>query len=168
VTLFPRVLVVCLAGLLTWSAAATQVARQVRLPAGAVVEGAVVTQPFGCTTLALEPFDPLCPGQHVHTGVDLSAPAGTPVMSATAGTARVGFDPRGPGLYVVIVFDEHVRILYCHLSAAGVATGEMVTAGEAIGRVGATGLATGPHLHLEVQLDGRSVDPVEWLAAAAP
>jgi murein DD-endopeptidase MepM/ murein hydrolase activator NlpD len=162
-----RASVILVAALFAWSAAATQVARQVRLPAAAVVSRAIITQPFGCTTLALEPFDPLCPSQHVHTGVDLSAPVGTPVIAATAGIARVGYDARGPGLYVVIDFDEHVRVLYCHLLAASVVTGERVSAGQTIGQVGASGLATGPHLHLEIQVDGRSVDPIHWLASTS-
>jgi murein DD-endopeptidase MepM/ murein hydrolase activator NlpD len=130
-----------------------------------IVPGAVVTQAFGCTLLDLEPFDPMCPSHHKHTGIDLGAPTGTPVLAATAGTAHVGYDPRGAGLYVVVTFDRHVRMLYCHLSAALVANGERVGAGFVIGQVGATGLATGPHLHFEIQVDRRAVDPIAWLTS---
>jgi murein DD-endopeptidase MepM/ murein hydrolase activator NlpD len=122
-----------------------------------------MTQPFGCTKLQLEPFDPYCPSRHFHTGVDLGAPRGTPVHAAAGGTATVGFDPGGAGLYVAVALDSHVRVLYCHLSAALVADSAQVVVGEVIGQVGATGLATGPHLHFEVQVDGRAVDPVAWL-----
>ena len=138
-----------------------------RLPATSVVPGAVMTQPFGCTALTLEPFDPLCPTRHVHTGVDLAAPAGTSVRAATGGIAHVGYDNAGAGLYVAVNAGGGVRILYCHLFTAAVRTGQAVSAGDEIGTVGSSGLATGPHLHLEVQLDGRSVDPVRWLLGNA-
>ena len=152
----------------SWAFGAAQVMQhQTRLPATSVVPGAVITQPFGCTQLTLEPFDPLCPSKHVHTGLDLAAPAGTAVRAATAGMAHVGYDGAGAGLYVAVDAGGGVRILYCHLFTTSVRTGQSVAAGEAIGTVGSSGLATGPHLHLEVQLDGRSVDPVRWLAGDA-
>lgn len=163
---FLRVLGIGLACALLWTAAASRVVDHTRLPPSEVVVGAAVAQPFGCTTLELEPFDPFCPARHVHTGIDLAAPAGTAVHAATAGFARVGYDERGAGLFVAIAFDDHVRILYCHLRRAIVASGRQVSAGEVIGEVGATGLATGPHVHLEIQVDGRSVDPAIWLASA--
>jgi len=144
---------------------ATQVPSHVRLPMATVVVGATVTQPFGCTWLELEPFDPACPSHHIHTGVDLAAGAGSEVRSATAGEARTGFDPDGAGNYVAVLVDAHVRVLYCHLSRFAVQSGDPVTAGELIGFVGATGLATGPHVHLEVDVDGRPVDPEAFLGS---
>ncbi|HEV2217577.1 MAG TPA: M23 family metallopeptidase [Candidatus Dormibacteraeota bacterium] len=150
---------------LAWMFAASQLVDQARLPLDAIVEGAVLTQPFGCTTLELEPFDPLCPSRHVHTGVDLAAPAGTLVHSATSGVARVGYDAAGAGLYVAVSVGGDVRILYCHLFSTAVNSGEQVVAGQVIGTIGSSGLATGPHLHFEVQVDGRPVDPALWLAA---
>jgi murein DD-endopeptidase MepM/ murein hydrolase activator NlpD len=148
-----------------WLIVAGSVASQIRLPVEAVVVGATVSQPFGCTQLELEPFDPFCPSRHVHTGIDLAAPIGTEVHSATAGTAHVGFDPNGAGNFVVVVFDAHTRIYYCHLSQFRVRSGESVKPDRVIGLVGATGLATGPHVHFEVQVDGTSVDPAAWLAS---
>lgn len=160
-----RLVAVSCVGAVVFAAAASRVPGQLRLPLAAVVPGAVVSQPFGCTALELEPFDPFCPTRHVHTGVDLSSPAGTPVYSATAGVARVGFDAAGAGLFVAVAYDLHVRILYCHLQRGVVWTGEVVAPGDLLGDVGASGLATGPHLHFEVQVDGRSVDPGRWLGA---
>jgi murein DD-endopeptidase MepM/ murein hydrolase activator NlpD len=165
VTGFIRVPALALAAVFIWMVAASQMPRDVRLPLGGVVEGAVVTQRFGCTSFELEPFDPFCPGHHIHTGIDLAAPTGTPVSSATAGTARTGFDPTAAGMYVEVFVDSHVRILYCHLSAILVRSGESVSPGQVIGLVGSTGRATGPHVHFEVQVDGRSVDPAAWLAS---
>jgi murein DD-endopeptidase MepM/ murein hydrolase activator NlpD len=148
-----------------WLVVAAQLPSHVRQPLAGIVVGAVVTQPFGCTTFELEPYDPFCPGRHVHTGVDLAASMGTPVHSATAGTAHVGFDPNGAGNYVVVTVDAHVRVFYCHLSAIGVVNGQVVTAGQVIGALGQSGKATGPHLHFEVQVDATSVDPLAWLAS---
>ena len=163
---FVRVVAGGLSGLVVWSAAASRVAEQVRRPLDTVVPGAVVTQPFGCTTVELEPFDPFCPSRHVHTGVDLAAPAGSPVYAATAGRVRVAYDPSAAGLYVSVSYDDRVRLLYCHLLQARVVSGAGVAAGDLIGLVGSTGLSTGPHVHFEVQVDGRSVDPAAWLGSS--
>jgi len=165
VTALVRVPALALTAVFVWMVAASQMPNHVRLPLDSVVEGAVVSQKFGCTSVELEPFDPFCPGRHIHTGIDLAAPLGTPVSSATAGTARTGFDPGGAGLFVEVIVDSHVRILYCHLSAFRVGNGELLSPGQVVGLVGATGRATGPHVHLEVQVDGRSVDPASWLAS---
>ncbi len=149
---------------MVWVVAAAQLPKHEKLPLGGVVVGAVISQPFGCTALELEPFDPFCPGRHIHTGIDLAAPTGTEVRSATAGIAHIGLDSNGAGNYVMVEADAHTRIFYCHLSAFRVRSGESVTPGQLIGLVGATGLATGPHVHLEVQVDGSAVDPARWLA----
>ncbi|TMC12380.1 MAG: M23 family metallopeptidase [Chloroflexi bacterium] len=131
--------------------------------AGEVVPGAVVSQPFGCTTLELEPPDPACPSGHFHSGLDLAAPTGTPVL-APAGGVVVGAGEAGScGIHVLLDHGGGVATLYCHLAQALVGPGQPVFAGEQLGRVGATGLATGPHLHFEVHLEGRPVDPAAWL-----
>ena len=149
---------------LLWSVSGSQLPSHARLPLSGVVPRGVISLPFGCTSFELEPYDPFCPERHVHTGVDLAAATGTPVYSATPGTARVGFDPNGAGRFVVVSVDGHARVFYCHLSTIAIANGALVRAGEVVGAIGQTGLATGPHLHLEVQVDGRSVDPAAWLA----
>ena len=95
---------------LLWSVAGSQVPSHARLPLSSVVRGAVISLPFGCTSFVLEPYDPFCPGRHIHTGIDLAAATGTAVYSATAGTARVGFDPNGAGRYVVVTVDAHARV----------------------------------------------------------
>jgi murein DD-endopeptidase MepM/ murein hydrolase activator NlpD len=144
---------------------ATQVPAHVRLPVSSIVLGAVVSQPFGCTPLELEPFDPSCPSHHVHTGIDLATRSGTPVHSATSGVVITGFDPTGAGDFVAVIVDARVRILYCHLSGFAVRAGDSVTPGEVIGYVGATGLATGPHVHLQVDVAGVPVDPARFLGS---
>ncbi|HEY8811923.1 MAG TPA: M23 family metallopeptidase [Candidatus Dormibacteraeota bacterium] len=130
-----------------------------------MVPGAVVTQRFGCTSFELEPVQPACPGGHFHSGIDLAAPAGTPVLAPRGGVARVG--EGGPcGIHVVIRHGGGIETLYCHLSEAAVADGQRVAAGQRIGSIGASGLTTGPHLHFEVHSDGRPVDPATWLLTA--
>ena len=130
-----------------------------------IVAGAVQTQPFGCTSLELEPVQPACPGGHFHSGIDLAAPAGTPVLAPGAGVARVG--EGGPcGIHVVIRHGGGIETLYCHLLQAAVADGQQVGAWQLIGNVGSSGLSTGPHLHFEVHSDGRPVDPATWLPKA--
>jgi murein DD-endopeptidase MepM/ murein hydrolase activator NlpD len=160
-----RVAAIGVAAALVWTVAASRVSSHERLPLAAIVPGAVETLPFGCTSFPLEPFDPLCPGLHIHTGVDLGAAEGTAVHAASAGSAFAGFDAGRCGIYVVVVVDQQVRLLYCHLSRVHVAAGDSVTPGEVIGEVGSTGLATGAHLHFEVQVEGRAVDPATWLSS---
>ena len=166
-TLLMRAGVAACALVVAWTLAASGLVDQTRLPLGQVVAGAVITQPFGCTTLTLEPSDPFCPGRHVHTGVDLAAPYGSPVRAATAGTAHLGYDATGAGLFVAVTFGGRVRVLYCHLFTTAVSQGEPVAPGQIIGTVGSSGRATGPHLHFEVEVDGRAVDPGEWLASGS-
>jgi murein DD-endopeptidase MepM/ murein hydrolase activator NlpD len=159
-----RVAGICGAAAMVWVACGSQAPSHDKLALQAIVPGAVTTQPFGCSNLVLEPFDPYCPSRHIHTGVDLAAPKGTTVRAAAGGTAGVGFDPAGAGLFVSVI-DGHVRVLYCHLSAALVSPGDRVVTGQLVGRVGSTGLSTGAHLHFEVQVDGRAIDPVSWLSS---
>jgi murein DD-endopeptidase MepM/ murein hydrolase activator NlpD len=129
-----------------------------------VVPGAVITQPFGCTSLALEPPAANCPGGHFHSGVDLAAPAGTTAYAPTAGVAWPGADP-GCGVYVQLNLGGGWSALYCHLQAALVAPGERLDPGAALGLVGSTGNSTGPHVHFEVRHLGIPIDPLAWLAA---
>lgn len=99
-------------------------------------------------------------GNRFHAGIDLPAPAGTPVVAAAPG--RVTYAGRlagGWGRLVVLAHTHGVRTLYAHLSNVAVHVGERVPAGSFLGKVGATGDATGPHLHFEVRLRGAAVDP---------
>jgi murein DD-endopeptidase MepM/ murein hydrolase activator NlpD len=98
-----------------------------------------------------------------HHGIDLAAKKGTPIYAVAAGTVTVGNDAHY-GNFIAIDHDRHWRSLYAHLDAAGVHTGQIVAAGQAIGKVGQTGMATGPHLHVEVWHDGHLVDPQTMLA----
>ncbi len=102
-----------------------------------------------------------------HTGVDLAAPVGRPVLAAAGGRVTyAGWD--GPyGQRIEITHLNGTKTWYAHLSAITVVDGESIAAGGAIGLIGSTGNVTGPHLHYEVRpLPGRQpVDPVPWMAA---
>ena len=98
-----------------------------------------------------------------HGGIDLGARRGTPVHAAADGIASVSEDAR-LGKAVRIDHGGGIETLYAHLDRVTLTTGMAVTAGQAIGSVGATGLATGPHLHFQVSHNGRLQDPQQWLA----
>jgi peptidoglycan hydrolase-like protein with peptidoglycan-binding domain len=103
-------------------------------------------------------------GNRFHPGLDLPAPYGARVRAARAGrVVRAGWDSGGYGYLIVIQHRRHVRTFYAHLSHIGAHRGERVVAGERIGRVGASGEATGPHLHFEVRRRGAAVNPLPAL-----
>ena len=101
---------------------------------------------------------------NLHTGLDLEASTGAPVVAIGKGAITSAGWAGSYGYRVVETLSDGTELWYCHLSAIGVGAGE-VTAGQPIGRVGATGNVSGPHLHLEVRPGGgEPVDPAGWLA----
>lgn len=99
-----------------------------------------------------------------HHGMDLTDPAGTPVRPITDGTiVYAGSTIFGYGKHVVIKHDDIIQSLYAHLSKVNVKTGQTVSQDTEIGSVGATGWATGNHLHLEIFIHGVTTNPLEVL-----
>jgi murein DD-endopeptidase MepM/ murein hydrolase activator NlpD len=130
------------------------------------VQGATLTQPFGCTTLTIEPWSSQCPTHHFHSGIDLAAPLDTPIAAATGGSVMLRRERGGYGLYIVVIRDPQLSTLYGHLDWPLVQTGDVVAAGQTIALMGSTGNSTGPHLHFEVRIAGVPVDPLPLLAPA--
>jgi murein DD-endopeptidase MepM/ murein hydrolase activator NlpD len=125
------------------------------LPAGSFTP----TSPFGWRT------DPILHDWSLHTGEDLAAPLGTPVYAVAAGRVVAAGPNDGYGNQVVIDHGGGVASAYNHLSVIAVPVGAQMRAGQLVGQVGSTGMSTGAHLHFEIRLDGRPVDPVPFMRA---
>ncbi|PZO36771.1 MAG: metalloendopeptidase [Pseudanabaena frigida] len=108
---------------------------------------------------------PITGERKLHKGVDFAAPTGTPIFAAADGVVTYsGWTDDGYGNVVELRHDNGVLTLYAHTNKVYVSKGQVVNKGQAIAEVGTTGRSTGPHLHFEVQPDGRTaVDPMDYL-----
>lgn len=119
---------------------------------------APASSPFGVRT------DPIRGhGRQIHPGIDLLAKLGTPVKAAGDGVVIGAGWMQGYGYAVLIDHGGGLTSLYGHLSRINVKKGSVIVAGVIIGKVGATGWATGPHLHFEVRRHGHPVSPLAQL-----
>jgi murein DD-endopeptidase MepM/ murein hydrolase activator NlpD len=108
--------------------------------------------------------DPFERGAAFHPGIDLSGAYGTPVYATADGTvSRAGWNNGGYGNLVEIDHGRGIATRYGHMSAILVSAGEHVTRGQQIGRMGSTGRSTGNHLHYEVRIDNRPVNPIPFM-----
>jgi murein DD-endopeptidase MepM/ murein hydrolase activator NlpD len=121
-----------------------------------------VTSGFG------ERFHPILHRMRMHDGVDLAAAWGTPILAAADGRVASAGWRGGYGRAVEIVHAGGIETLYGHMSRIAAQPGEAVRQGQVIGYVGASGLATGPHLHYEVHKDGRLVNPLSVNMVQSP
>lgn len=96
-------------------------------------------------------------------GVDLAAPSGTPYYAVARGKVVLARSNGGYGYCVMIDHGGGIVSVYAHSSSLGVKEGQVVEAGQPIGKVGDTGYSFGPHLHFEIRVDGQQVDPIEYL-----
>ncbi|MFF2201233.1 M23 family metallopeptidase [Streptomyces sp. NPDC058145] len=100
-----------------------------------------------------------------HTGLDFAAPTGTLIKAIHSGTVTEAGWAGSYGYRTVLTLDDGTELWFCHQSSISVSAGQKVSTGDVIGRVGATGNVTGPHLHLEVHPGGAAtgIDPMAWL-----
>ena len=120
------------------------------------VSGAHLTSGFGVR------IHPLLGYSKMHTGVDFGAASGTPIHAAGAGEIAQAGRESGYGNAIEITHNDHYSTFYAHMSrfAAGIHEGVHVNQGQVIGYVGSTGRSTGPHLHFEVRVDDKAVNPM--------
>jgi murein DD-endopeptidase MepM/ murein hydrolase activator NlpD len=98
-----------------------------------------------------------------HSGIDIAAAYGTPIHAAASGKVIFAGSDTGYGNYVIVYHGGQIATLYAHMSLISVPNGAGVVRGQIIGHVGCTGYCTGPHVHFEVRVDGKPVDPIGWL-----
>ncbi|CZZ95061.1 peptidase [Bordetella ansorpii] len=103
-----------------------------------------------------------------HSGLDFAVPAGTPVMAPAAGRVVLVGDYFFNGKTVFVDHGQGMISMFCHLSAIDVKVGDELARGAPVGKVGATGRATGPHLHWNVSLNNVRVDPAIFIGAFKP
>lgn len=118
----------------------------------------IVTSEFGNRR------DPFTGERRGHTGIDLAVPKGTPIRAALPGTVTTSkYNAGGYGYYVMIDHGGGLSTLYAHCSQLLVRVGQTVQAGDIIALSGSTGRSTGPHLHLEVRVNGERTNPRSYL-----
>ncbi len=123
------------------------------------IVGAVITQPF-----AHPEYQSWCGCWRPHTGIDLAAPYGTPIMAADSGQVIwTGWDWSGLGWAVKINHGHYIATIYGHMSRFIVSVGQNVTKGQVIGYEGSTGASTGPHLHFMVMVNNIWVNPILYV-----
>jgi murein DD-endopeptidase MepM/ murein hydrolase activator NlpD len=108
-------------------------------------------------------YHPILGYTRMHTGVDMHADYGTPIKAAASGRVIFAAVRGGYGNCIIIDHGGGMTTLYAHQSSFNVSYDDHVSAGEVIGFVGQSGLATGPHLHFEVRINGKPVDPAPYL-----
>ena len=120
------------------------------------VDGARLTSRFGVRR------HPILGYNKMHRGIDFGARAGTPVMAAGSGTVEFAGRNGGYGRYLRIRHNGRYKTAYAHLKAfrRGIRRGKRVTQGQIVAYVGSTGRSTGPHLHYEILVDGRRINPL--------
>lgn len=123
------------------------------------ITGAAISSGFGWRV------HPITGERKLHKGVDFAAPTGTPIFASAEGVVTyAGWTDDGYGNVVELRHENGELTLYAHTNKVYVSKGQAVNKGQAIAEVGTTGRSTGPHLHFEIQPDGKTaVDPMDYL-----
>lgn len=123
------------------------------MPRGFPLSGAITSR-FGMRA------HPLLGGYRMHSGVDVAAPSGTPILAPADGIVSYANWRGGYGLSVSVDHGGGVQTRFGHMSRLAVYPGERVVRGQILGLVGSTGRSTGPHLHYEMRYNGQAIDPL--------
>jgi murein DD-endopeptidase MepM/ murein hydrolase activator NlpD len=130
----------------------------IAVPSDKPVKTAAFTSGYGVRS------DPFRGSAAMHPGIDLAGPYGTPIYATADGTVlRAGWNSGGYGNLVEIDHGRGIATRYGHLSQVLVSAGDHITRGQLIARMGSTGRSTGSHLHYEVRIDGRPVNPIPFM-----
>jgi murein DD-endopeptidase MepM/ murein hydrolase activator NlpD len=130
----------------------------IAVPSDKPVKTAAFTSGYGVRS------DPFRGGAAMHPGIDLAGPYGTPIYATADGTVlRAGWNNGGYGNLVEIDHGRGIATRYGHLSQVLVSAGDHINRGQLIARMGSTGRSTGSHLHYEVRIDGRPVNPIPFM-----
>lgn len=116
-----------------------------------------ITSPFGYR------IHPILKTKELHTGMDIAAKSGTTVVAANGGTVIKSGWNNSYGNLLMIDHGGSIVTLYAHNSSLLVRVGDVVSKGQAVSKVGSTGMSTGPHLHFEVRVNGKYKNPMDWL-----
>ena len=142
----------------SWKKLDTLAGGAIAIPSDKPVKSAEFTSAFGVRS------DPFRRASAMHAGIDLAGPVGTPIYATADGTVlRAGWNSGGYGNLVEIDHGRGIVTRYGHLSKMTVNEGQRVTRGQVIGRMGSTGRSTGSHLHYEVRIDDRPVNPIPFM-----
>ena len=135
----------------------TPAAARVSVPSRMPLDDTRLTSDYGMRT------HPVLGGHRSPKGVDLSAPTGTPIYATADGYISKAEWFSSYGKYVSIEHGANLQTRFAHMSDIAVTAGSRVKKGDIIGYVGSTGRSTGPHLHYEVRIDGKAVNPVPYM-----
>jgi murein DD-endopeptidase MepM/ murein hydrolase activator NlpD len=131
-----------------------------RLPFGEPVYGGRRTSGFG------QRNDPKGRGRSMHEGLDIAAPRGTAIYSTADGVVTFAGRQSGYGIVVKIRHAFGFETVYAHLSRTAVKVGQSVGRGDRVADMGSTGRSTGSHLHYEIRIDRKPVNPIKFIEAA--
>ena len=130
----------------------------IAVPSDKPVKTAAFTSGYGVRS------DPFRGGAAMHAGIDLAGPHGTPIYATADGTVTTaGWNSGGYGNLIKVDHGRGIETRYGHLAQMLVRNGQQVKRGQLIGRMGSTGRSTGNHLHYEVRIDGRAVNPIPFM-----
>lgn len=146
---------------LSWKKLATLQAAVASIPSYVPVKTYSYTSGFGVR------YDPFNGGSAMHQGVDMAGASGEPIYAAANGVVEQAGRANGYGNLVELGHGKGISTRYGHLSAILVQPGDSVKQGQLIARMGSTGRSTGTHLHYEIRVDGRAVNPRPFLEASA-